>query len=105
MTIAHRVVAATVVVSLLAANLALSAESGPHFDLSLATLADDASGRSLDLNAVFTPNAHFSIAAGGGSSDAGTSVSKLHGKSFNASVDVHFGSFGVRPGYTHWNDD
>jgi hypothetical protein len=90
---------------MLTALQALAADKSAHFDISLSTLADNASGRSVDLNAVFTPNARFSIGLGAGSSDAGTSVSTLHGKSLNGNVDVHLGSFGVRPSFSRWNDD
>jgi hypothetical protein len=101
-----------ITLSLLAGALAQAANDRPQFDLGLSALGDDASGRSFDVNAILTPNARWSIAVGGGSSDAGSatgaasaSVPSLHGTSFNGSVDLKLGQFGLKPGFSHWRDD
>jgi hypothetical protein len=101
-----------VTLSLLASALAQAANDRPQFDLALTALGDDASGRSFDVNAMLSPSARWSIAAGAGSSDAGgatgaasAAVPSLHGTSFNGSVDLKLGQFGLKPGFSHWRDD
>jgi hypothetical protein len=89
----------------LLAGAAQAADEPAHFDLSLSALGDNQHGHSYDLNAVLTPSKRWSLAAGGGSSDADTPGAALHGTSFNADVEVQMGAFGVQPGYSHWSDD
>ncbi len=90
---------------LLAHAGARAADEPTHFDLSLSALGDNQHGHSYDLNAILTPSKRWSMAAGGGSSDADTPGATLHGTSFNADVDLQLGAFGVQPGYSHWSDD
>ncbi len=88
--------------SLLAGALAQAA-ARPQFDLALTALGDDVSGHSFDVNAILTPSERWSIALGGGSSDAGKP--SLHGSSVNGSIDFKFGQFGLEPGFSHWRDN
>jgi hypothetical protein len=95
----------SIVLLLAIQSLALAADDGSHLDLALTTLADDASGRSVDLNAVYTPSARWSIAAGGGTGDAGRTGAGLHGSSFNGNIDLHSAQWGIRPALGRWSDN
>src|SRR5688572_21475034 len=96
--------------SCIAAACALAAISSaaygesPRFNMAIATLADDESGRSTDLDVSFAPNTRWTLDAGVGSSKARSDAADIDGTSWRAGIDVHSERFGLRGYYRNYSD-
>jgi hypothetical protein len=77
----------------------------PRIDLSLAGLADNADGRSLDFDTAIAPSAAWEFGAGAGSTTSRTGSGDLTGTSVRAMAEVHSEQLGLRGYYRRWSSD
>ena len=88
---------------LAAASAAACAE--PQINVAFAGLADDADGRSLDLDATIAPNDALEFGAGVGSTESSTTSGTLDGTSLRAVAEVHSERLGLRGYYRKWTSN
>lgn len=91
---------------LLATILGMSgpARSEPSFDLSLGAYLDDASGKSLDLDAGFAPDEFWAFRAGVGRATSSYDDADLDARVVRALAQVQGESVGARLAYRQWDD-
>ncbi len=80
------------------------ARSEPSFDLSLGAYLDDASGRSMDLDAGFAPNDSWAFSAGVGRASSSEGVADIDARVVRGLAQVQGETVGARLSYSQWDD-
>ncbi len=85
-------------------GMAGPARTEPSFDLSLGAYLDDASGKSLDLDAGFAPDEFWAFRAGVGRATSSFDDADLDASLVRALAQVQGESVGARLAYSQWDE-